>query len=379
MNHGWELDKKRQKVFKVITYLFTFICILIILEITGYIRLSFALKKELPVEVMQKMINWFDYFHHHRGGIWLNPEKSPESLVFEMVKFGKEFILLQGDSWIERIEIDPVQGKPKKNGNSVFFNELPPSLKSYGYINAGIGSFSPSLAEGQLRFLKKEFDIDPEFIIMYIDQTDFGDELYRYSDLIKRVDGNIVKISEDNFFQFKSQYKEIIEFEDSKLKAIGLIRYEFNKFIRKLRKDNQPVQLEKILDPLTRNLSVEENEKIKLAILGYINEALRSNRLKKLLIVSHPHLKHLEESGNYKNQIHTSIVSAYHELNEDQKNKVCIAVIDPSKVYKFKSIEDIFYSKDPTSHLQSEYQVNQFPKTLANLLNSCANNKSLLK
>jgi len=371
MNQKWQSNRSRQKKIRFIAYLITLIGIFIVFEILGHVRLSFALKKELPVEVMRSMIDWVDYFHHHRGAVWLSNNDLPQSLVFEKVKLGNEFILLQGDSWIERIETNLSDGKPKQNRESVFFNELSPSLQSLGYINAGIGSFSPSLAEGQLKFLKKRFGIDPQYIVLFIDQTDYGDELYRYSHLIKRAEGAISNISEDNYFQFKSQYKEIVDYYDSNFKSLGLIKYEITKIIRKLKKDDKIIELEKILSPLSRELTNEENENIKVAILGYINEALRSDKLKKLLIVTHPHLKHL--SGvKYTNQMHNSVVAAYQDLDQNQKSKVCISVIEPLNSYKFASLDDIFYVNDPTSHLKPEYQTIQFPRELARSLTSCA-------
>jgi hypothetical protein len=63
---------------------------------------------------------------------------------------------------------------------------------------------------------------------------------------------------------------------------------------------------------------------------------------------------------------------AYQELNQNQKNKVCISVIEPLSSYKFASLDDIFYVNDPTSHLKSEYQIIQFPRELARSLSSCA-------
>jgi len=107
-------DIKRQRKFRLITLLISIIGICFVLEISGHFRLQFALKKELPVEVMKKMIDWVDYFHHHRGAVWLSNKDSPQSLVFEIVIQGDEFILLQGDSWIERIETNFANGKPKK-------------------------------------------------------------------------------------------------------------------------------------------------------------------------------------------------------------------------------------------------------------------------
>lgn len=95
-----------------------------LLEIGGYLRLEAALKKELPVNVMRTMIAWVDYFHHHRGAVWLNANPSPSDLVYEVVKKGGNGILLQGDSWIEALELDQSTGKPKKSGSSFFMITL---------------------------------------------------------------------------------------------------------------------------------------------------------------------------------------------------------------------------------------------------------------
>ena len=63
-----------------------------------------------------------------------------------------------------------------------------------GLINAGVGSFSPSLMQIQYGILEEDFNIKPNVVIAYIDQTDIGDELCRYKD--KRVyDKNNVLIA----------------------------------------------------------------------------------------------------------------------------------------------------------------------------------------
>ncbi len=46
-----------------------------------------------------------------------------------------------------------------------------------GLINAGVGSFSPSLMQIQYGILEEDFNIKPNVVIAYIDQTDIGDEL----------------------------------------------------------------------------------------------------------------------------------------------------------------------------------------------------------
>ena len=63
-----------------------------------------------------------------------------------------------------------------------------------GLINAGVGSFSPSLMQIQYGILEEDFNIKPNVVIAYIDQTDIGDELCWYKD--KRVyDKNNVLIA----------------------------------------------------------------------------------------------------------------------------------------------------------------------------------------
>jgi hypothetical protein len=59
---------RKKFYFSLIAMLIFSVMILMVLEFGGYLRLKAALKKELPVEVMRTMVDWVDYFHHHRGG-----------------------------------------------------------------------------------------------------------------------------------------------------------------------------------------------------------------------------------------------------------------------------------------------------------------------
>ena len=44
----------------------------------------------------------------------------------------------------------------------------------------------------QLNLLRNDFNFNPDFLIAVIDQTDIGDELCRYKNLRKRVQGKII-------------------------------------------------------------------------------------------------------------------------------------------------------------------------------------------
>ena len=82
-------------------------------------------------------------------------------------------ILIQGDSYVETLTYY------KKTFNLL---EKFSEKHNIGLINAGIGSYSPSLMNLQLDILEKDFNIYPNIIIAYFDQSDMGDEICRYKD-----------------------------------------------------------------------------------------------------------------------------------------------------------------------------------------------------
>jgi hypothetical protein len=350
------------------------LAILSILEIGGNFRLKAALKNELPIEVMRTMVDWVDYFHHQGGAAWLDVSPSPDNLVYEVIRPGDKGILVQGDSWMELMELNPISGKPNKSGQSIFYDYLDPKFGNIGYINAGVGSFSPSLADGQLRFLRERKSIDPKYIFFYMDQTDLGDEIFRYANYVRRSDGWLVGIDEDKYFQFKSQYGEIVEFSDSRFKSLGLIKYELGKIYRKLFKDQDITQLDTIISPLARGATPAQQKFIESAIDGYIQQALKSTSLEKLVLVAHPHLRHLTKENSYQDNAYDYLVGAFNRLSSDQKKRICVAYITPEKFYEYKAIDEVFREGDPTSHLTPDFQFRQFPIALAKTVNKCVFN-----
>ena len=102
----------------------------------------------------------------------------------------QQTLLIQGDSWIEQIsESPPSKSMLKKFSDSKRFNT----------INAGITSFAPSLMHVQYKILKKDFKILPNNLIIYIDQTDIGDELCRYKhNIIENNDGTVKSIKRES-------------------------------------------------------------------------------------------------------------------------------------------------------------------------------------
>ncbi len=112
----------------------------------------------------------------------------------------KKIILFQGDSWMEQltdqdhnlVSLDLV----KKFGDK----------KKVGLINAGIGSYSPSLMNIQLDVLQEDFEIFPDIVIAYIDQTDIGDENCRYKYNTVYKNGILKSIQPETYLMYKSLF-----------------------------------------------------------------------------------------------------------------------------------------------------------------------------
>ena len=114
--------------------------------------------------------------HHLRGHRRQKNKNNPEEYIFSIMnEFGenKNNILVQGDSWIEQLNESEESKSYKNFYNFVINNNL-------GLINSGTTSYSPSLMQLQFNILEKDFNIKPNIVIAYIDQTDIGDELCRY-------------------------------------------------------------------------------------------------------------------------------------------------------------------------------------------------------
>ena len=59
----------------------------------------------------------------------------------------------------------------------------------------------------QFTILEKDFDIKPDIIVVYVDQTDIGDEFCRYRNL-RVIDetGNLIKVPYEDFPIYKNPF-----------------------------------------------------------------------------------------------------------------------------------------------------------------------------
>ena len=272
-------------------------------------------------------------------------------------------ILIQGDSWAEAL-----------NKKENFFQLKDYSKKNkVGIINAGITSFSPSAMTSQLYILKKEFKIEPNIIIAIIDQTDVGDELFRY----KKINNNLFSSTLINVNKnFKK--KAVSNFNNLNFSSYKLVNYFFNYYLLHKNIYNfsnletmtmiyknvkaKVLKIPKVLYPLQLGLTSNEKKIVKKRCVDYINFAFENENLIKIYFVSHPHLKHLE-GGKYIISVSSIIDEAINESNfKNNINHINFETMNETNDKK------LYLKSDPFSHLTPNgYKNHYLPKILTTI------------
>ena len=185
--------------------------------------------------------NYSNKLHHLRDsdGRWEIKNK-PENYLFSTVNAftnNSKNILLLGDSWVEQI-----------TSNKASYEIISSFVKknNHGLINAGVTSYSPSLMQLQYEILEKDFNIKPDLVVAYIDQTDIGDELCRYKD--KRVFNNnvLIAVNNENYSRATYDYTKIYNISEIALQnkqelkrtfklTNFFIKYAFLRFVEKIK------------------------------------------------------------------------------------------------------------------------------------------------
>ena len=182
--------------------------------------------------------------HHIRDEMvldWLWKKPKVEDLLFTTINTleNKEVIVLfQGDSYMEQLTFSGED----KNHISVELVQKFKSKKKVGFINAGIGSYSPSLMSLQLDILEEDFKIFPNIVISYIDTTDLGDENCRYKNNKTYENGILKSVKPEAYLMYRSifNYSRIyglsrISLSDSSKisKTFQLINFKFKYGVKK--------------------------------------------------------------------------------------------------------------------------------------------------
>ena len=183
--------------------------------------------------------------HHIREELvldWLWKEPKVEDLMFTTINELEDkevIVLIQGDSYMEQLTnwsyIEQLDNTKEYKNISVELVQKFKSKKKVGFVNAGTGSYSPSIMNVQLDVLEEDFKILPNIVIAYVDQTDIGDENCRYKNHKFFENGVLKSIRPETFLMWREafNYSEIYEkskialkSESKILQTCGLCRKE---------------------------------------------------------------------------------------------------------------------------------------------------------
>ena len=277
----------------------------------------------VPKEKYEIILKYLDTVNHIR------PEYVDASeLVYSVINpySSKDNILMQGDSWFHQINfptrdnaksyLDVNIIEPTRNDlKSLNFISNWAKKRDIGVINAGTVSYSPSLMSVQIEVLERDFNILPNVLVSYIDQTDFGDEICRYSknkiyenNKLSRVSATkgldksafnysrVLKLSEINF-NYDSKFLKVlnsINFEIFwELKKFYLINSSKLKNIFK-KKEVEKCTLKQIFSYLKNPTKAEINY-FKTSVLEYLDRAKSKTHIEQIYLVTFPHLDQLKK------------------------------------------------------------------------------------
>ena len=326
--------------------------------------------------------------HHLRDsdGRWYIKDK-PENYLFSPIKkfsAGQKNVLLQGDSWIEQmsdIELNSTSVNLIKN----FANN-----NNIGIINGGTTSHSPSLMQLHFNILEKDFNIKPNIVVAYIDQTDIGDELCRYRD--KRVydkNNNLVAVKNEAYTRAAYDYtkvyniSEIALLYDTKIKRTFkltnfFIKYSVLRFIQKVKSikkhgwKNKNVSKCWVDETLRYLISSEKSEIVYFEnrLKDYLNFLKSKKYIEKIILVTFPHKNHFsyDISKNKKNHYSINVSNIVDKVltNDERVYHLNFSRLIFDK--QIKLLNNEFSDTDPASHLKKEYHASIFTQKIIDLL-----------
>ena len=335
--------------------------------------------------------NYSKKLHHLRtSGFWGLKGETKSYLFTSINNFSSNTnnILFQGDSWIEQIVVYTSTNTYKKTYDLI--NNFA-KKNNFGLISAGITSHSPSLMQVQYEILEKNFNIKPNIVVAYIDQSDIGDELCRYKD--KRVydkNNTLIAVKNEHYsaalFDYTTAYNisEIVLLNNSKLKrnfklTNFFIKYKFLvaikkfKYIKKFGYKNRNIyrcafdQIYKYLDNSTNNeISYFEDR-----VRDYINLLISKQYIEKIILVTFPHYGHIFGHKILENEKKYYSINVSNIIEKIVKNKKKIHHLNFTKLISdgeidFKNYP--FLKNDPGSHLKDQYLANIFIQKIINAL-----------
>lgn len=300
--------------------------------------------------------NLVDFFLSYDGGYneYMLEYYAPENFMFTTLSKGETEVLIQGDSWAQQMIFEPIAReyllKVAKKHN-------------YKIVGAGTSSYSPSPMTAQINIMKEDFNINPKIVIAVFDQTDLGDELYRYRSKREFINGdNLIVKPETNHLEAYSlikPFKKIDILYNSNLNIIKLIQFKLldieDYFLKK--KFKGQLKWKDIVKPLINQIDKNDKDYLVQVIDDYINEVFKNKNTEKLYIATHFHKNHAKEI--YKNNIY-DLTKVAAEKSIFKEN---IILINHSVNDNKFNIDEVFIENDPSSHLK-QYHVYLYTKKI---------------
>ena len=210
----------------------------VIIYLTLFIYTFFNFNNEFPPTIFKSLenLNFHEKYskkvHHVREEIVLDlsfKKSKVEDLLFTSINKleDKEMIVLfQGDSYMEQLT---VAGPGDNRFLSAKLVQQFKSKKKIGFINGGTGSYSPSLMNLQLDVLEQDFEILPNIVIAYFDQSDIGDENCRYKNNKIYENGVLKSIQSEPYLMWREafNYSEIYKLSRISLKETSKVSKTF--------------------------------------------------------------------------------------------------------------------------------------------------------
>ena len=357
--------------FKISTIFLSFLISYILIFFYFYNNLEKEFKDNFnSIEILSVYKKYSQKLNHVRYYDIDKLNKSNETMILNRIKdeIGKETILFQGDSWFEQMnEFKSSQDIIKKN------------LKNFSkIINAGTGSYSPSLIHAQLDIIINDFKIKPSVIVIYIDQTDMGDELCRYKNLLQiNSSGNLTGVKMEEFPLYndvfnlheKIMFSEIEFTKKNKLiKNQMYINYKVKKsFYKILKRINLFFDSTKytkchwqIIENYKISMNTDEKAYFKKTVKRLFDNVNNKKFIEKVFIITHPHKKQLT-TINYPvdvSDVVSELITNYKKFNHINFSQI----IDQNKKF-YTNLNNIWLSDD--IHLNEE-NYNIFIKKITN-------------
>lgn len=344
---------------KIIFFVFLIFIFFIFILSLEFISKKFVSKNygtKYSIETLEIYKKYYNTVNHLRNP-WLF---NSQNLIYSTVGNGKNSIVFQGDSWSEQLV-------EKKNTNKLFTFSSKNNLKLYLF---GTSSYSPSLYNAQLELILNEFNIKPKQIVSFIDHSDIGDELCRYKNSLKEVNGKYIVLpfvdsDEQQIFDLDATFTRLNILLSSDYNLIKLVKLFYLKFEEKLNENRQKkCSSEKILSYLEMGISDNEKEYLIEILKRYFLNVLKVKELEKFIIVTHPHKKHL--TNHYILKIDELIQASLIQIPKDVRVKILDFDSFTKDFISDDDINSVFVKDDSFSHLNKKYYNKYF---LENILN----------